>query len=153
MARACPDVTIVANHLMGPLGVGPYKDRRAEILATWRTHMASLAACDNVVLKLGGIGMPMFGIRWDRRDVPPTSEELAEPWRDELRYCIDAFGPDRCMFESNFPVDKASCSYTVLWNSFKRLTAGCSAAEKTKLFHDTAARVYRLAGPAAAERA
>jgi len=144
VARACPDVTIVANHLMGPLGVGPYKDRRAEILATWRTHMAVLAGCDNVYLKLGGIGMPMFGIRWDRQDVPPTSEELAEPWRDELRFCIDAFGPDRCLFESNFPVDKRGCSYVVLWNAFKRIAADYTPEEKRDLFHDSAARAYRI---------
>jgi predicted TIM-barrel fold metal-dependent hydrolase len=144
VARACPDVTIVANHLLGPLGVGPYKDRRSEILAEWRTNMAAVAACENVVLKVGGIGMPMFGIRWDRRDVPPTSEELAEPWRDELRFCIDAFGPDRCMFESNFPVDKRGASYVVLWNAFKRIAADYTPEEKRDLFHDSAARAYRI---------
>jgi predicted TIM-barrel fold metal-dependent hydrolase len=144
VAHACPDVTFVANHLLGPIGVGPYKDRRAEILAEWRTHLAAVAACDNVVLKVGGIGMPMYGLRWDHRDVPPTSEELAEPWRDELRYGIDAFGPDRCMFESNFPVDKRCCSYVVLWNTFKRIAADYTAEEKRDLFHDTAARAYRL---------
>ena len=145
VARACPDVTIVANHLCGPLGVGPYRDRRAEILAWWRARMSELAACPNVVLKLGGIGMPMLGLRWDRQERPPTSEELAAPWRDEFRHCIDAFGPSRCLFESNFPVDKRCCSYTVLWNAFKRIAADYSAAEKQQLFHDSAARVYRIA--------
>lgn len=144
VARASPEVTIVANHLCAPLGVGPYRDRRAEILAFWRAGMTELAACPNVVLKLGGIGMPMFGLRWDRQDVPPTSEELAAPWNDEIRHCIDAFGPDRCMFESNFPVDKRCCSYTVLWNAFKRITVGYSPSERRDLFHDTAARAYRL---------
>jgi L-fuconolactonase len=142
--RACPDVTVVVDHLCGPIGVGPYKDRRAEIMPVWRQRMTELASCPNVVLKLGGIGMPMFGIRWDRQERPPTSEELAAPWRDEIRHCIDAFGPDRCMFESNFPVDKRGCSYVVLWNAFKRIAADYSPSEKRDLFHDTAARAYRV---------
>src|SRR5215218_5293749 len=145
VARACPRVTIVANHLMGPVGVGPYKDRRNEVLAQWRPHLAGLATCPNVFLKLGGIGMPMFGLRWDRQPVPPTSAELAAPWQDEIRFCIDQFGPDRCLFESNFPVDKRGCSYVVLWNAFKRMAAGYSADEKRDLFHNSAARAYRVA--------
>lgn len=144
VARACPDTTIVLNHLGGPVGVGPYKDRRSEVLAEWRAGMADVATCPNVFLKLGGIGMPMYGLRWDRQPVPPTSEELAVPWRDEIRFCIDHFGPSRCLFESNFPVDKRCCSYTVLWNAFKRCAAGYDAAEKRNLFHDSAARAYRI---------
>jgi L-fuconolactonase len=144
VARACPGVTIVANHLLGPVGVGPYKDRRAEMLAQWRQSMAEVAAsCPNVVLKLGGIGMPMY-MRWDRQAVPPTSTELAAAWQDEIRFCIEAFGPSRCLFESNFPVDKRGCSYVVLWNAFKRIAADCSPEEKRDLFHNTAARAYRL---------
>ena len=115
VARRCPEVTIVADHLCPPLGVGPYRDRRAEILGWWRGRY-QLARCPNVVLKVGGIGMPLMGLRWDRQEVPPTSAELAAPWRDELRHAIDAFGPNRAMFESNFPVDKLCVSYTVLWN-------------------------------------
>jgi predicted TIM-barrel fold metal-dependent hydrolase len=145
VARACPDVTIVFNHLGGPVGVGPYKDRRSEVLAEWRRHMADLATCPNVSLKLGGIGMPMYGLRWDRQPVPPTSEELAAPWQDEIRFCIDQFGPDRCLFESNFPVDKRGCSYVVLWNTFKRIASVYGDAEKRDLFHDSAARAYRIA--------
>jgi len=144
MIRRVPDVTVVVNHLCAPLGVGPYKDRRAEVLAGWRRDMSELATCPNVVLKLGGIGMPMFGIRWDRQERPPTSEELAAPWRDEIRHCIDAFGPDRCLFESNFPVDKRGCGYGVLWNAFKRIAADYSADEKRDLFHNSAARAYRI---------
>jgi predicted TIM-barrel fold metal-dependent hydrolase len=143
VARACPEVTIVANHLLGPVGVGPYKARRAEMLAQWRASMTEIASCPNVVLKLGGIGMPMY-LRWDRQPVPPTSAELAAAWQDEIRFCIDAFGPSRCLFESNFPVDKRGCSYVVLWNAFKRITSDCSPAEKRDLFHDSAARAYRL---------
>lgn len=142
--QSAPDVTVVVNHLCGPIGVGPYKDRRDEIMPWWRQQMTALASLPNVNLKLGGIGMPMFGIRWDRQERPPTSEELAVPWRDEIRHCIDAFGPDRCMFESNFPVDKRGCSYVVLWNAFKRIAADYSADEKRDLFHDTAARAYRI---------
>ncbi len=144
VARACPDTTIVFNHLGGPVGVGPYKDRRAEVLAEWRTNMAQLATCPNVVLKLGGIGMPMYGLRWDRQERPPTSEELAAPWQDEIRFCIDRFGPARCLFESNFPVDKRGCSYVVLWNTFKRVASVYSDDEKRDLFHDSAARAYRI---------
>jgi len=144
VAKAAPDVTIVVDHLSGPLGVGPYKGRRGEILAWWRTQIAELATCPNVSLKLGGIGMPMFGLRWDRQDKPPTSDELAAPWADEIRYCIEQFGPDRCMFESNFPVDKRGASYVVLWNAFKKIAQDYSPSEKTDLFHDAAARAYRI---------
>ena len=144
MARACPDTTIVADHLCAPLGVGPYLNRRDEVLVAWRKDITELASCPNVRLKLGGIGMPMFGLRWDKGDKPPTSAELAAPWRDEFRHCIDAFGADRCLFESNFPMDKRGCSYLVLWNAFKRIASDCSPAEKRDLFHDTAARTYRI---------
>ncbi len=145
VARACEGTTMVVNHLCGPVGVGPYKDRRAEVLAQWRINMAELATCPNTVLKLGGIGMPMYGLRWDRQPVPPTSQELAAPWQDEIRFCIDRFGPDRCFFESNFPVDKRGCSYVVLWNTFKRIASIYTADEKRDLFHNSAARAYRIA--------
>ncbi len=144
VARACADTPIVINHLGGVLGTGPYKDRRKEILELWRGAMASLASCSNTYLKVGGIGMPMMGFRWDKRDAPPTSEELADPWEEPIRYVIEAFGPSRCMFESNFPVDKRGAGYVVLWNAFKRIAAGYSTDEKRDLFHDTAARAYRL---------
>lgn len=144
VARACPETPIVINHLGGFLGVGPYKDRREETLEFWRAQMARLAACPNTFLKVGGIGMPMLGFRWDRQPAPPTSEELAAPWAAPLRYVIDTFGPERCMFESNYPVDMRGAGYVVLWNAFKRIAAGYSADEKRDLFHDTAARAYRL---------
>ena len=147
LARAFPDTTIVLNHFGGPLGVGPYAGKADEVFAQWRGAIGELAACPNVVAKLGGINMEMNGFGWHERSRPPGSQELMEATRRYYETTIEAFGADRCMFESNFPVDKASCSYTVLWNSFKRLTAGCSAAEKARLFHDTAARVYRLAAP------
>jgi L-fuconolactonase len=148
LARVFPGTTIILNHFGGPLGIGPYAGKAQEVYAEWRTYISQLATCPNVVVKLGGINMEVNGFGWHERPRPPSSHELAEATRHYYEFTIETFGVDRCMFESNFPVDKASCSYTVLWNSFKRLTAGCSAAEKAKLFHDTAARVYRLPSPA-----
>jgi len=148
LARAFPRTTIILNHFGGPLGVGAYAGKTEEVYAEWRAHIGELATCPNVVAKLGGINMEMNGFGWHERSRPPGSQELADATRRYYEFTIEKFGADRCMFESNFPVDKASCSYTVLWNSFKRLTAACSAAEKANLFHDTAARVYRLRGPA-----
>jgi predicted TIM-barrel fold metal-dependent hydrolase len=144
LARAFPATTIVLNHFGGPLGVGPYAGRADEVYAQWRTSIGELATCPNVVVKLGGINMEMNGFGWHERSRPPGSQELMEATRRYYEFTIEKFGVNRCMFESNFPVDKASCSYTVLWNSFRRLTAKSSAAEKAALFHDTASRVYRL---------
>jgi predicted TIM-barrel fold metal-dependent hydrolase len=146
LARAFPDTTIVLDHFGGPLGIGPYAGRRAEIFASWKESIRALAACGNVVAKLGGLAMPINGFGFHRRERPATSAELVEATRDYYLHAIDCFGPSRCMFESNFPVDKQSCSYAVLWNSFKRICAGFSAADKASLFHDTAARAYRLTG-------
>jgi predicted TIM-barrel fold metal-dependent hydrolase len=114
------------------------------VYAEWRTSITELATCPNVVAKLGGINMEMNGFGWHERQRAPGSQELADATRHYYDFTIEKFGADRCMFESNFPVDMASCSYTVLWNSFKQLTSGASAAEKAALFHDTAARVYRV---------
>ncbi len=144
VAQECPDTPIVIDHLGGVLGTGPYKDRRDEILAFWRGAMAALAACPNTYLKVGGIGMPMMGFRWDHQDQPATSDQLVEAWADPIRWVIDAFGPQRCMFESNFPVDKRGAGYVALWNAFKRIAADYSADEKRWLFHDTAATAYRI---------
>ena len=144
VARACPDTPIVINHLGCILGTGPYKDRRDEILAFWANAMSDLASCPNTYLKLGGIGMPMMGFRWDKQDVPPNSEELAAPWFDPIHQVIEMFGPNRCMFESNYPVDSRGAGYVVLWNAYKRISADYSDTEKRDLFHDTAARAYRL---------
>jgi L-fuconolactonase len=144
LARAFPATTIILNHFGGPLGIGGYAGKAQDVYAEWRTHVTELATCPNVVTKLGGINMEMNGFGWHERPRPPSSQELANATRHYYEFTIEKFGADRCMFESNFPVDKASCSYTVLWNSFKRLTSGSSAGEKAALFHDTAARVYRL---------
>jgi predicted TIM-barrel fold metal-dependent hydrolase len=144
-ARAVPDLTIVLNHLGGLNRVGPYGNRDDEVLPGWRSGIAAVAQCPNVNLKLGGIGMPWIGFDWHTRDVPIGSEELASSMAPLMSYCIEQLGPDRCMFESNFPVDKVSFSHPVLFNAFKRFSRGYSAAERAALFHDTAARAYRIA--------
>jgi predicted TIM-barrel fold metal-dependent hydrolase len=144
VSRDHPNLLVIVNHLGGPIAVGPYQGRRAEVLSVWRSGMRDLAACPNVVVKLGGIGMTFFGMDWHERAAGAGSEEIATAWSAEMRWCIDQFGVDRCMFESNFPVDRISFSYPVLWNAFKRMTADASSAERAALFHDTAARVYRL---------
>jgi predicted TIM-barrel fold metal-dependent hydrolase len=150
LARAFPDTTIVLDHFGGPIGVGSYAGKAGEIFAQWRNSISELATCPNVVAKLGGINMEVNGFGWNERPRPPSSAELAEATRRYYEFTIEKFGVDRSLFESNFPVDKVSCSYTVLWNSFKRLTSSYSPTEKAKLFHDTAARVYRLQGVPAA---
>lgn len=146
LARAFPDTVIILNHFGGPVGIGPYAGRREELFAVWQADIAELATCQNVVAKLGGLNMAINGFGWHEKPKPPTSEELMAATRPWYEYTIEQFGADRCLFESNFPVDKLSCSYGVLWNAFKRLTAGCSDAEKASLYHDTAARIYRLDG-------
>ena len=147
LARSFPNTSIILNHVGGVLGVGPYSGRRQEILAVWRKDINELAKCPNVTMKLGGIGIVSFGFDFHERDMPPSSEDLAAAWRQYIEPCIEAFGVDRCMFESNFPPDKQSCGYTELWNAFKRITAGASATEKTALYSGTAARVYRITAP------
>ncbi|TCH96184.1 amidohydrolase [Roseococcus sp. SYP-B2431] len=144
VARAAPGTTVVIDHCGGQLGVGPYEGKAAEVFADWRRSMAALAALPNVLVKLGGLAMEVSGKQWHTRPTPPTSEELAEDWRPQIETCIELFGTGRCMYESNFPVDKGMCGYAALWNAFKRLSAGASADEKTALFSGTAARAYRL---------
>jgi predicted TIM-barrel fold metal-dependent hydrolase len=144
-AQAVPDLTIILNHLGGLTRVGPYGHRDAEVLATWRRGLAAVAACPNVSLKLGGIGMPRLGFDWHTRTTPIGSEELATAIAPLMTDCIEQFGPDRCMFESNFPPDKVSFSHHVLFNAFKRFATRYSAAERAAMFHDTAVRAYRIA--------
>jgi len=124
--------------------VGIYANRDDEVLTVWKQGIASVAACPNVTLKLGGMGMPRWGFGWHRREIPIGSEELAQSMSPWIDYCIEQFGPDRCMFESNFPPDKVSHSYNVLFNAFKRLSRGYSASERSAMFHDTATAVYRI---------
>ena len=143
-AKAVPDLQIILNHIGGLLRVGPYGNNDDEVLATWRSGIAAVAECPNVTVKLGGIGMPRTGFDWHERDQPIGSEELAESMAPFMNYCIEQFGPDRSMFESNFPVDKVSYSYNIMYNAFKRLSKGYSESERAAMFHDTAARVYRV---------
>jgi L-fuconolactonase len=144
LARTFPDTKIILDHVGAPLAIGVYANKSAEVFANWKKYIQELAACPNAYVKLGGMGMHVFGFVFERRETPPSSSDLAAAWRPFVETCIDAFGPERCMFESNFPVDKRSCSYAVLWNAYKRLARGYSASEKANLFHDTAKRVYRL---------
>jgi L-fuconolactonase len=147
LARAFPDLPILANHCGGPIRIGPYADHPDEAFADWQAALRDLAACPNVALKLGGQAMTIRGFNWHEAPLPPSSEALAAAWRPTMETCIETFGASRCMFESNFPVDKGMCSYPVVWNAFKRLAAGCSRDEKAALFHGTAARFYRLTLP------
>ena len=144
LARAFPDTTIVLDHFGGPIGIGPYAGKGDEVFAYWKTQIDEIARCANVVMKLGGLGMEVNGNGFHHGAKPPSSIEYAAQVRRYFDHAIERFTPSRCMFESNFPVDKLSCSYTVLWNAFKRLSAGYTSAERANLFHDTAARVYRL---------
>lgn len=144
VARLLPELTIVLDHFGAPLGVGPYTDRRSDVLRHWRLAIRDLAACPNVVVKMGGQGMIISGDAWHERDIPPGSADLAAAWAPLFDSCIEAFGPNRCLFESNFPVDKGMFSYPVVWNAFKRLASGATATEKAALFHDNALRLYRL---------
>ena len=144
LAQAFPQTTIVLNHVGGTIGIGPYAGKRDAVFVDWKANMQSLARCPNVFVKLGGLGMRLFGFDFASRPTPPSSEELAQSWRPYIDACIEAFTPERCMFESNFPVDKGTCSYAVIWNAFKRITAQASAAEKQALFSGTASKVYRL---------
>ncbi|MSQ52876.1 MAG: amidohydrolase [Betaproteobacteria bacterium] len=144
LARAHPDQTIVINHIGGVSGTGPYLGKRDEVMQLWRRGVERAAACPNVFMKLGGLGQPRVGFGWELREKPPGSAELEAAYAPYYLHCIEHFGPERCMFESNFPVERASCSYAILWNAYKRIATGYSPAEKALLFHDTAARVYRL---------
>ncbi len=144
LARAFPALPILANHCGGPIRIGPYAANPEDAFAAWRASLRELAACPNVTLKLGGQAMTIRGFAWHDQKLPPSSGELATAWRPTMATCIETFGAARCMFESNFPVDKGMCSYPVVWNAFKRLAADCSADEKAALFHGTAARFYRL---------
>lgn len=144
LARTFPDTPIVLNHVGGPLGLGAYAGRRKEVFAAWRAAIRDLASCPNVEVKLGGLGMRVNGFGFEQAPEPPSSETLATAWRPYVETCVEAFGTNRCMFESNFPVDKGSYPYAAYWNACKRLTHSASADEKADLFCRTAARFYRI---------
>ncbi len=144
LAHACPELTIVVDHAGGILGLGGYAGRRDEVFAQWRTALQDLGPLPNVMLKFGGLAMPLAGFAWRKLPAPPASETLAAAWQPYFQTCLEVFGPQRCMFESNFPVDRAGCTYTALWNAFKRLAAPLADAERHALLSETARQVYRL---------
>ncbi|HEY1795291.1 MAG TPA: amidohydrolase family protein [Stellaceae bacterium] len=145
LAGAFPETKIVLNHVGGSLGVGPYHGKRDEVFTEWRAQIQKLGQYPNVYIKLGGLGMPsLMGFEMGQQEKAPSSEQLAKAWAPYLNACIEAFGPDRSMFESNFPVDKGMCSYANLWNAFKRVAEPYSGDEKTAMFHNTALKFYRL---------
>jgi predicted TIM-barrel fold metal-dependent hydrolase len=144
LARAFPDTQIVLDHCGGPAGTGQYANRREEVFTTWKASIREIAKCPNVAVKLGGLAMCLLGYDFHERAMPPSSEELATVWRPYIETCIEAFGPERAMFESNFPPDNGQCSYQVIFNAFKRIAASLSETEKDALFSKTAMKVYRL---------
>ena len=145
LARAVPDTVMVLDHFGTPIGVGPYASQRDAIFEDWKRDIAELARCENVVLKLGGLAMPDNGFGWHLADRPPTSDEFVAAQGRYYLHALECFGADRCMFESNFPVDRMSLSYRVLWNGLKKIARDCSADERDALFAGTATRVYQLA--------
>ncbi|MBV9045123.1 MAG: amidohydrolase family protein, partial [Alphaproteobacteria bacterium] len=144
LARAFPDTTIVLDHVGTPLGIGRYSGKLQERFADWKKNIETLAKCPNVNVKVGGLPMPFAGWKLRMHEADPPSSKLAEQWKPYVDTTIAAFGAKRCMFESNFPVDRFGCDYVSLWNAFKILAKGYSADEKTALFSGTAARVYRV---------
>ncbi|WP_082819069.1 amidohydrolase family protein [Cupriavidus nantongensis] len=153
LARANPDTTIVVNHCGGVLGIGAYADPGRAVFNQWSTSMRALAQLPNVFVKLGGLGMRINGFGFDKGERPPSSLQLAQAWKPWIHSCIEMFGADRCMFESNFPVDKGSYPFGNGWNAFKRMTEDASAEEREALFRGTATSVYRLGGSDAASAA
>ena len=144
LARAFPETSIVLNHVGTPVGVGSYAGKLEERFPIWRDNIRTLAKCENVTVKLGGLAMATCAFPSFTAKTPVPSTQLAAEWKPYIETCIEAFGVNRCMFESNFPVDSGPCTYPVIWNAFKHLAAGASKDEKTALFSGTAKRVYRL---------
>jgi len=144
LARRFPQTTLILDHCGFPIATAPYAGLSKEVVAVWKPLLRELACEPNVVVKLGGLGMPLFGFGFDAKVPPADSQVLASAWRPYIETCIELFGTDRCMFESNFPEDRPTCTYRVLWNAFKRITAGYSSSEKSALFNLTASRVYRI---------
>jgi L-fuconolactonase len=144
LARAFPDTSIVVNHAGGPIGAAAYSGKRDEVFPRWAASIKALALHPNVFIKVGGLGQNINGLGFDKQTEPPSAQTLATAWRRYVETCIEAFGPSRSMFESNFPVDKASYSYPVFWNACKLMAKGASSREKADLFAGTAARFYRL---------
>ena len=144
MAAAVPGTEIVLDHVGGPLGIGAYAGKHAEVFPVWAKSIRELAKRPNVSVKLGGLGMRINGFGFENADDPPSSAMLAKAWKPYFETCIEAFGAKRCMFESNFPVDKGSYSYGVFWNACKLIAKDASPDDKAWLFAGTANRFYKL---------
>lgn len=144
LAKAYPDTPFIVNHCGGVVRIASYADQRKEVFDRWSRSMRQLAQLPNVYVKVGGLGMRINGFDFEKGERPPSSMELAQTWKPWMHTCIEAFGANRCMFESNFPVDKGSYPYSNGWNAFKRLTAQAGADERAALFRDTVTKVYRL---------
>jgi len=149
LCAAFPDLAVIVDHAGGPLAIGPYEGRRDAAFAAWERDVRRLGALPNTFMKIGGLGMRTLGHDFHDGPAPPSSDTLATAWRPYVETCVEAFGPRRCMFESNFPVDKPITRYRVLWNAYKKMCAGCSSDERKQLFFGTAARVYGLAAQGA----
>ncbi|WP_078900998.1 amidohydrolase family protein [Actinacidiphila yeochonensis] len=144
LADEVPELTIVLNHCGFPLGYGPYAGRRDEVFAAWRASIRRLAERPNVVCKLGGLMSRAAEFDYRTAAEPPSSELLARLWGPWITTCVEEFGAERCLYESNFPVDRMGTTYSTLWNTFKRISSGASADERAALFAGTARRVYRI---------
>jgi L-fuconolactonase len=144
LAKAFPDTPIILEHFGGLLGIGPYVNKREEVFQSWKQGITALKEYPNVIMKMSGLGQLLNGFEWNKRAVPPGSEELAKTIKPYFDHCIESFGVSRCMLESNYPVDRISFSYTVLWNAFKRLTKEYTKSEKAALYRDNAVKLYRL---------
>ena len=144
LAKALPSLKIVHDHFGGPLGIGPYEGKQKEVFVKWKEDISELSECPNVYSKLGGLAMPINGWDWHKNDLPASSDQLIEAHKEYYLHTINSFGVERCMFESNFPVDKQSISYHVLWNAFKKMSIGFSEEEKNYLFYKTAKDFYSL---------
>ena len=144
LAEAFPETIIIFDHFGGPLGIGPYQGKQRDIFPQWQRDVQQLSKCANVFAKLGGLAMPINGWGWDEREMPASSDELVAAHQDYYLHTIDCFGPERCFPESNFPVDKLSVSYRVLWNALKKIGSRFNETEKDLMFRGTAQRVYRL---------
>ena len=144
LARSFPGITIILDHVGGPIGVGSYAGRRDAIFEEWKSSIDELAGLPNVLVKLGGLGMTVCGFGWEKRDQPPSSQDIADAIAPYVQHCVDRFGVERAMFESNFPVDKQSCGYGIMWNALKRIAEKYNQTERDAMFHDNALRIYRL---------
>ena len=143
LAKEAPNTRIIINHLGAPLNLGKWKKKQDNVQAIWKSELQKLAKLENVYLKIGGIGMEnYFGTNWVSRTHPPSSDEVVTVWNERILWCIETFGTEKCMFESNYPVDRQTLPYSVIWNTFQKIVQTFTASEKDDLFWVTARSVY-----------